>query len=162
MKLQKLIQKVNCGYRDYEFHVVYHAIHGFCTVDMSALYLDIIKDRLYTAPALSPERRSAQTVLYHILNALVRLMAPVLAFTSEEIWRYIPGDREGAISVQLTSMPEVVEEYLDEELDQKWERLLEVRGEVTRALETARRDKLIGNSWKPPLNCTPERSCTTF
>jgi len=146
MKLQKLIQKVNCGYRDYEFHVVYHAIHGFCTVDMSALYLDIIKERLYTAPALSPERRSAQTVLYHILNALVRLMAPVLAFTSEEIWRYIPGDREGAISVQLTSMPEVVEEYLDEELDQKWERLLEVRGEVTRALETARRDKLIGNS----------------
>ena len=73
-------------------------------------------------------------------------MAPVLAFTSEEIWRYIPGDREGAISVQLTSMPEVVEEYLDEELDQKWERLLEVRGEVTRALEAARRDKVIGNS----------------
>lgn len=146
LKLQKLIRKVTCGYRDYEFHVVYHAIHGFCTVDLSALYLDIIKDRLYTAPTRSPERRSAQTVLYHALSALARLLAPVLAFTSEEIWRYIPGDREGAISVQLTSMPEVVEEYLDEELDQKWERLLEVRGEVTRALEAARRDKVIGNS----------------
>ena len=73
-------------------------------------------------------------------------MAPVLAFTSEEIWRYIPGNKEGAISVQLTGMPGVVEEYLDEELDLKWERLLEVRGEVTKALETARRDKVIGNS----------------
>ena len=162
LKLQKLIRKVTCGYRDYEFHVVYHAIHGFCTVDLSALYLDIIKDRLYTAPTRSPERRSAQTVLYHALSALARLLAPVLAFTSEEIWRYIPGDREGAISVQLTSMPEVVEEYLDEELDQKWERLLEVRGEVTRALEAARRDKVIGNSLEAAVELYAGETCTTF
>jgi isoleucyl-tRNA synthetase len=146
LKLQKLIHKVTGGYRDYEYHVVYHAIHGFCTIDMSALYLDIIKDRLYTSPARSLERRAAQTVLYDVLDVLARLLVPVLAFTSEEIWRYIPGDRGGAVSVQLTGMPEVVEEYLDDELDQKWERLLELRGEVTRVLETARRNKVIGNS----------------
>ncbi|MCL6635213.1 MAG: class I tRNA ligase family protein, partial [Peptococcaceae bacterium] len=145
-RLQKLIRRVLGAYRDYEYHVVYHAVHTFCTVDMSALYLDMIKDRLYTAPARSAARRAAQTVLYEVLAALVRLLAPVLAFTSEEIWRYVPGDRGGAVSVQLAEMPEVKEEYLDEELDQKWERLLAVRGEVTRALEAARRDRVIGNS----------------
>jgi len=145
-RLQKLIRRVLQAYRDYEYHVVYHAIHSFCTIDMSALYLDIIKDRLYTAPARSAGRRAAQTVLYETLYALVRLLTPVLAFTAEEIWRYVPGDKGGAVSVQLTDMPEVREECLDEELDQKWERLLAVRGEVTRALEAARRDKVIGNS----------------
>ncbi|NPV72748.1 MAG: isoleucine--tRNA ligase [Pelotomaculum sp.] len=146
VRLQKLIQKVIAAYRNYEYHVVYHAVHGFCVVDMSALYLDIIKDRLYTAPARSTARRAAQTVLYEVLVALVRLIAPVLAFTSEEIWQYVPGDKGGAISVQLTDMPEVKEEFLDDELEERWERLLAVRGEVTRALEAARREKLIGNS----------------
>lgn len=145
VKLQKLIRRVVDAYRSYEYHVVYHSIHSFCTVDMSALYLDIIKDRLYTMPARSSERRAAQTVLYEVLTALVRLLAPVLAFTSEEIWRHVPGGK-GAVSVQLADMPDVNEEYLDEELDQKWERLLAVRGEVTRALEAARREKMIGNS----------------
>ena len=146
LRLQKLIRRVLDAYRDYEYHVVYHAIHSFCTVDMSALYLDIIKDRLYTSPADSAARRAAQTVLYEVLVVLVRLMAPVLAFTSEEIWRYVPGDKGEAVSVQLTDMPEVNEKYLDDELERKWERLLTVRGEVTKVLETARRDKLIGNS----------------
>lgn len=146
LKLQKLVRRVLAGYQDYEFHVVHHAIHGFCTVDMSALYLDMIKDRLYTAPAASKERRAAQTVLYETLDILVRLLVPVLAFTSEEIWRYLPGDKGAAVSVQLAEMPEVKEEYLDDELEQKWESLLTVRGEVTKALEIARRNKVIGNS----------------
>jgi isoleucyl-tRNA synthetase len=146
IKLHKMIRRVLEAYRNYEYHLVYHSIHGFCTVEMSALYLDIIKDRLYTAPARSPARRSAQTVLYMVLDALVRLLAPILAFTAEEIWRYVPGNKGGLPSVQLAAMPEVNEECLDEELDRKWERLLAVRGEVTRALEAARRDKVIGNS----------------
>jgi isoleucyl-tRNA synthetase len=145
-RLQKLVQKTTSAYFDYEYHVVYHAIHDFCTIDMSALYLDIIKDRLYTMPAASIERRAAQTVMYDALSALVRLLTPVLAFTAEEIWRHMPGDNSGLDSVQLAEMPEVVEDYLDLELEQKWERLLSVRGEVTKALEEARRDKLIGNS----------------
>ncbi|NLI12863.1 MAG: isoleucine--tRNA ligase [Peptococcaceae bacterium] len=145
-RLQKLVRKATAAYRDYEYHVVYHTIHDFCTIDMSALYLDIIKDRLYTMPAASSERRAAQTVMYDVLSVLVRLLAPVLAFTSEEIWRHMPGDKGGLASVQLAEMPEAVEEYLDPELEQKWERLLAVRGEVTKALEAARRDKLIGNS----------------
>ncbi len=145
-RLQKLIQKVTAGYQDYEYHVVYHAIHSFCTVDMSSLYLDIIKDRLYTMPAASKERRAAQTVMYEILSALVRLLAPVLTFTTEEIWRHMPGAGAGPASVQLAEMPETAIEYIDIELEEKWERLLAVRGEVTKALESARRDKVIGNS----------------
>jgi isoleucyl-tRNA synthetase len=152
MKLQKLVQRVLGAYRDYEYHVVYHAVHGFCAIDMSALYLDIIKDRLYTAPARSTARRAAQTVLYEVLTVLVRLLAPVLAFTSEEIWRYVPGPKGDAVSVQLTDMPGVKEEYLDDELEQKWERLLAVRGEVTKVLEASRRDKVIGNSLEAAVN----------
>jgi len=162
LKLQKLIQRVIAAYRDYEYHVVHHAVHGFCTVDMSALYLDIIKDRLYTAPARSTERRAAQTVLYEVLTALVRLLAPVLAFTSEEIWRYVPGDKEGVISVQLADMPEVKEEYLDGELEQKWGRLLDVRGQVTKVLEMARRDKVIGNSLEASVNLYADEELYSF
>ncbi|MFZ5648428.1 MAG: isoleucine--tRNA ligase [Bacillota bacterium] len=146
MKLQKAVGRVLSAYRDYEFHVVYHAIHNFCTVDMSALYLDIIKDRLYTAAPSSKERRAAQTVLYEVLNALVRLLAPVLAFTSEEIWRYVPKNGDAPESVQLCDMPEVNEDYLDAELEKKWDSLLDIRAVVTRALEVARKDRVIGNS----------------
>ena len=159
LRLQKLIQKVTAGYRDYEYHVVYHAIHSFCTVDMSSLYLDIIKDRLYTMPAASKERRAAQTVMYEILSALVRLLAPVLTFTTEEIWRHMPGGRAGLVSVQLAEMPEVMEEYIDVELEEKWERLLAVRGEVTRALESARRDKVIGNSLEAAVDLYLAKNC---
>ncbi|OAT81777.1 isoleucine--tRNA ligase [Desulfotomaculum copahuensis] len=146
LRLHRMIGRVLDAYREYEYHVVYHAVHGFCTIDMSSLYLDMIKDRLYTSPAASQQRRAAQTVLYRILHVLVRLLAPVLAFTTEEIWLYVPREKDLPVSVQLTDMPEVNEDYLDAGLEQKYERLLAVRAEVTRALETARRDKLIGNS----------------
>lgn len=146
MRLQKVVERVLAGYRDYEYHVVYHAIHNFCTVDMSSLYLDIIKDRLYTAAPSSRERRAAQTVMHGVLDALVRLLAPVLAFTSEEIWRYIPNSGDKPVSVQLCDMPQVQSQYIDPDLERKWDRLLELRAVVTRALEAARRDKIIGNS----------------
>jgi len=146
LRLQKMTDRVLTAYRYYEYHVVYHAIHNFCTVDMSALYLDIIKDRLYTSAPGSRARRSAQTVLYEVLYSLVRLLAPVLAFTSEEIWRYVPKNGDMPVSVQLCDMPGVNEDYLDPALEKKWDRLLDLRAVVTRALEAARQEKLIGNS----------------
>ncbi|OPY57201.1 MAG: Isoleucine--tRNA ligase [Pelotomaculum sp. PtaU1.Bin035] len=162
LKLQKLTRRVIAGYQNFEYHVVHHAIHGFCTVDMSALYLDIIKDRLYTEAPRSNGRRAAQTVMYEVLTTLVRLLVPVLAFTSEEIWRYVPGDKGGAASVQLTDMPEVNELYIDDELDQKWERILAVRGEVTKVLEAARRGKVIGNSLEAYVDLYAEEELYAF
>lgn len=143
-RLQRLIERVRAGYENYEFHIVYHAIHNFCAVDLSAIYFDISKDRLYVSLPASRERRAAQTVMYYIIDALVRLLAPVLAFTTEEIWRYLPGERPR--SVQLTDMPGVEQRYLDEALAERWEKLLEVREKVTKALEVARQQKVIGHS----------------
>ncbi len=146
LKLHKLIQRVTDAYKNYEFHTVYHSIHNFCAVEMSAFYLDICKDRLYVLAPNDPSRRAAQTVIYETINALVRLLVPVLAYTSEEIWSYIPKPKGSPISVQLTSMPVVNKTYLNEELESKWEKLLAVRGEVAKALEVARQEKIIGNS----------------
>lgn len=146
LKLHKLIKRVLDAYRNYEFHVVYHAVHNFCAVDMSAFYLDVVKDRLYTSLPDSRERRAAQTVMYEMVNSLVRLLTPVLAFTSEEIWKYIPKQANDPASVQLCDMPPVKNEYIDEELDAKWERILKIRDEISKALEAARKDKVIGHS----------------
>jgi isoleucyl-tRNA synthetase len=146
LRLQKLTARLREAYAGYEFHVVFHTLHNFCAVDLSSLYLDILKDRLYTAPASSPERRAAQTALHKILDAMVRLMATILSFTAEEVWELLPGARKRAESVHLALFPEVEPRYLDEALEAKWNRLLEVRGEVSKALEIARKEKLIGNS----------------
>jgi len=146
LKLHKLINRVLEAYRNYEFHVVYHAVHNFCAVDMSAFYLDIIKDRLYTTVPSSVERRAAQTVMYEIINSLVKLLTPVLAFTTEEIWRYIPKAEQDEASVQLCEIPTVSEQYLDEELEAKWDKIIKFRDETAKALEGARKDKVIGHS----------------
>ena len=146
-KGQKLLEKVVGAYRDYEFHILFYAIHHFCVVDMSNFYLDVIKDRLYTYKSDSRERRAAQTVMYKLLSDLVRLIAPVLSFTAEEIWQYMPGDpSKREVSVQLEEFPEVNGEYIDNELEEKYQRILDVRYEVSRALERARTDKVIGHS----------------
>ncbi|MFC1813370.1 isoleucine--tRNA ligase, partial [Thermodesulfobacteriota bacterium] len=145
-KLQELIEKGIKSYDTFEFHVIYHALHNYCTLDLSAFYLDILKDRLYTSPSDSVARRSAQTVLHIHLDALARLMAPILAFTAEEIWDFMP-EREGKEkSVHLTSLPEINESWKDEKLAKTWKRILEIRGEVTKALEEARVSKRIGHS----------------
>ncbi len=146
LKMHRMIQRVDKGYRDYEYHAVYHAIHHFCTVDMSAQYLDIAKDRLYCEEAGSMVRRSAQTVMHQSLQALVRLLAPILTFTTEEIWRHLPKEAGALESVQLVDMPMFDEKYLDPLLEEKWGRLMKIRGVVTRALEKARQEKVIGNS----------------
>ena len=147
-RLQKLIQKVRGCYEEYEFYAIYHAVNNFATVDLSAFYHDVLKDRLYTSAADSPERRSAQSAMFAVLHSLVRLMAPILSFTAEEVWDHIPDFEGKTESVHLADMPQVDESLMDEELAARWERLLEVRSAATKALETARREKVIGH----PLN----------
>ena len=142
-KLGGLTERVLKAYDDYEFHVLYHAVHNFCAVEMSAFYLDVLKDRLYTAPAGSLARRSAQTTMFIILDTLTRLMAPVLSFTAEEIWGYLPGER--AASVHLDRFPQLDGSLCDPALEARFDQLLAVRGEVSKLLEQARTAKLIGS-----------------
>ena len=142
-RLARLVDRVRRAYEEYQFHIVFHSVHNFCAVDLSALYLDVIKDRLYTSLPDDPRRRAAQTTCYDIFAALTRLMAPILTFTAEEAWRYGPGPRSE--SVHLERFPEVPLEWLDDTLKAEWDRLLEVRREVAKALETARAQKLIGS-----------------
>ncbi len=144
LKLQRLIDRVTDAYENYEFHVVYHAIHNFCAVDMSSIYLDIIKDRIYTAKADSSARRSAQQVMYEIIHALARMLTPILAYTTEEIWQYLPHDAQ-ELSVQLAGWPLSKKIYLDTELENKWEKILTIRELVAKPLEKARQEKLIGH-----------------
>ncbi len=150
-KLHKLIKRVTEAYENYEFHTVYHSIHNFCAVDMSAIYLDIIKDRVYTAKAQSMERRSAQTVIFEIITALVKMLTPILAFTTEEIWQYLPYKNK-AETVQIAGWPELKAEYIDSDLEAKWDKILEVRDFVAKPLEEARRAKLIGHSLDAQVN----------
>ncbi|RXE58445.1 isoleucine--tRNA ligase [Acetivibrio mesophilus] len=147
MKLNGLIKKVNDAYEKYEFHLMFHAIHNFCVVDMSNFYLDIIKDRLYTSKPDSKERRAAQTAMYEILESLVKMLAPVLAFTSEEVWQFMPHkNANDPESVQLNYWPEINVKYEDSALKEKWDRIIEIRDVVSKALEIARTDKIIGHS----------------
>jgi isoleucyl-tRNA synthetase len=147
LKVNKLVEKVLRHYRKHEYHMLYHAIHNFCVVDMSNFYLDIIKDRLYVENSEDEKRRAAQTVMYEILDAMVKLLAPVLAFTSEEIWDYMPHRRSDDLeSVLLNGVPEVREKYNNNELEVKWDKIIDIREDVSKALEIARTDKVIGHS----------------
>jgi isoleucyl-tRNA synthetase len=144
-RLQHLIEKVRSAYDSYEFHVIYHSLYNHCTTELSSFYLDILKDRLYTSRPASIERRSAQTVMYLHLDAMARIMAPVLCFTAEEIWRFMPGNHNPAQSIHMAALPEVNPSFKDADLAEKWAQILAVRSEVTRALEEARVAKLIGH-----------------
>jgi isoleucyl-tRNA synthetase len=115
-------------------------------VKLSAFYLDVIKDRLYVNVSSSAGRRSAQTVLHLILSAMVRMIAPVLPFTAEEIWQKMPSEKGRQQSVHFASFPQVQEQWLDEALSARWERLMAVRDEVLKVLEILRKRKVIGNS----------------
>ncbi len=143
-RLGRLITRVEKAYGEYSFHTVFHSVHNFCAVDLSAQYLDIIKDRLYTSAADDPRRRAAQTACYDIFSALARLMAPILTFTSEEAWGHLPGRRSESVHLEL--FPEVPREWVDERLERQWERLLEVRREIAKALESARQQGSIGSN----------------
>jgi isoleucyl-tRNA synthetase len=148
MKLGHLITNVGQAYQDFDFRQIVHELDYFCSVDMSAVYLDILKDRLYTFRKDSPARRGSQTVLLDILAALTKLMAPILSFTAEEIWRMLPdsGCQEGRPSVHLASFPVATPQRDTAALKERWERLLYIRTVVQGALEMQRREKVIGSS----------------
>lgn len=144
-RLHTVVKRCLKAYDDYEFHVIYHTLHNFCVVDLSSFYLDIIKDRLYTSPADSEGRKDAQTSMSLILDALVKIMAPILPFTAEEIYTHmsIGGDRKE--SVHLEDMVALDDSWEDKDLAVKWEAIRGLRAEVTKALEEARKAKLIGH-----------------
>ncbi|HCY85081.1 MAG TPA: isoleucine--tRNA ligase [Desulfobacteraceae bacterium] len=152
-RLHAVVKRCRTAYDEYEFHVIYHTLHNFCVVDLSSFYLDIIKDRLYTSPSGATERRDAQTAMAMILDALVKIMAPILPFTADEIYTHMPMD-EGARkeSVHLEDMVALNEDWENPELAGKWEKIRTLRGEVTKALEEARKAKLIGH----PLDASVE------
>ena len=139
--------------------MVYHAIHNFCVVDMSNFYLDIIKDRLYCEPAHSVQRKAAQTAMYRILNGLTRLVAPILAFTSEEIWKSMPHEAgDDAESVYYNQMPKARETRPDDAFQSKWDTIYRIREDVKKALEIKRVEKTIRASLeaKVTLYCDGE------
>lgn len=158
MHMQLLKKEVSAAYESYDFHVLYHAIHNFCSVEMSSYYLDILKDRLYAYKADSFERRSAQTAMYEIMLDLVVMIAPVLSFTMEEVWQFMKKPASMPESVFMMPWPECKEEYIDEALESKWDNFIEIRSEITRVLEGARRAKTIGHSLdaKVELHATGE------
>jgi isoleucyl-tRNA synthetase len=143
--MDKLVRRVTKAYEDYEFHVVFHAVHNFCTVDLSNIYFDVLKDKLYCNTPNDLERKAAQTVLYQLINTLVAMLSPVLAFTSEEIWGYIKKDGQ-AESVQLLDWPSSNDLYINDELEARMDKILVLREVVTKALEEARVKKVIGHS----------------
>jgi isoleucyl-tRNA synthetase len=146
MRLGELIPRVTNAYEEFEFHSIFHALNNFCSVDMSAIYLDILKDRLYTFHKDSPLRRSSQTVLLEIVVALTKLMAPILSFTAEEIWRMLPGKANDTLSVHMSALPKANARWADTALSERWAKLLASRQSVQGVLEAARRDKVIGAS----------------
>ncbi len=147
MRLNQLAAQVNHAYKAYEFHDAFHKIHNFCVVDLSNFYLDVLKDRLYVEKAASPTRRAAQTVIYRLLNTLTRMLAPILAFTAEEIWSFMPhGSGDDAESVLFNEIPKAGFFTEDSGFLAKWERIHALRNDVKKALEIARTEKIIGGS----------------
>jgi isoleucyl-tRNA synthetase len=141
----QVVERVRRAYEDYEFHLAFHRLHQFCAVEMSALYLDILKDRLYVSRADSRARRSAQSTLWEILRGLTLLMAPLLSFTAEEVWEQLAGGNQPE-SVHLAAFPAPPPGFPDEALLGKYDLLLQVRGEINRALEEARKDKRLATA----------------
>ncbi|MDH7570201.1 MAG: class I tRNA ligase family protein, partial [Armatimonadota bacterium] len=137
-RLQEVIERVTAAYDTYRFHRAYHELHNFCAVDLSAFYLDMLKDRLYASPAASKERRAAQTVLYEVAVALCVMLAPVLVHTADEAWTHLPPLGGRPESVHLAEFPVVNEALRDCALASRWEQLLAVREQVMKALEEAR------------------------
>jgi len=145
----KLVKLCLEAYDEYEFHIVYHAINKFCTIELSKLYIDITKDRLYVERADSQKRRSGQSALYFVLSVITRLLAPIISFTAEEIWKAMPHAEDDKLeSVFLNDMPRYSKAFADETaaLTAKWDKLFEYRDDVMKALELARAEKLIGKS----------------
>jgi len=140
--LQKQIQQ---HYEKYQFHTIYHLIHNFCILGLGSSYLDIIKDRQYTSKSDSHARKSAQTAMYHIAEALVRWITPILSFTAHEAWQHIPGDRTQSIFTQQWYDLERFKSY-GEITDSDWNGILEIKEKISKELEELRNNKEIGSS----------------
>ena len=162
-KLNKLIEQCIDAYDRFEFYQVYHAINRFCVVDMSNFYLDVLKDRLYCDGTKSDSRRAAQTTMFIILDSLVRLLAPILAYTSDEIWKFMPHKAsDDARAVMLNDMPKQVEISVDAAFVERWDRIHALRDDVQRALEVARKNKLIGKSLEASVTLYCEGELKAF
>jgi isoleucyl-tRNA synthetase len=153
LRTVELARKLRAWYEEFAFHKVYHSIMDFCVVDLSAVYFDVLKDRLYTSAATSRKRRSAQTAIWRIAEALVRLTAPIMSFTADEIWQYLPQVSGRAEGVHLAVFPTDdditggrVDAAESSRISARWETLLSVRSEALKALEEARNAKAIGSS----------------
>ncbi len=163
IKLNELIDKVKAGYDAFEFHQVYHAIHNFCVVDMSNFYLDVLKDRLYTEKADSTQRRAAQTTMYIILDSLTRMIAPILAYTSDEIWKFMPHNSDSDAShVIFNDMPEKVVVDCDADFADKWDKIHELRDTVKKSLEVVIKDKTIRSSLEASVTLKANKQMYEF
>ncbi|MFC1559819.1 isoleucine--tRNA ligase, partial [Candidatus Margulisiibacteriota bacterium] len=140
LRLQRLVEKVHKAYDEFEFHIVFHSVHAFCVNDLSSFYFDVIKDRLYCENKSGNLRRSSQTAMNEILTTMVKLLAPVLSFMSEDLWRHITKGKE---SVFLQDIPTANKDYLDKNLEERWDELLDIKTEVNKIVEEARAKKLI-------------------
>jgi isoleucyl-tRNA synthetase len=151
VRAEDLVKRCLEFYSQYAFHKVYRAIYDFATTDLSAVYFDVAKDRLYTAGPMSAARRSAQTALYRLNLALVRLLAPILSFTSEEVWKHLKSGTAGIESVHIANFPEPAELTHGLSAEQReqagdWDQLVPVRDQVLKMLDAAREDRVIGSS----------------
>ncbi len=156
-KLNSLIEKVKLAYENFDFHIVYQSVRNFCVVDMSNFYLDIIKDRLYCEKYNSHIRRSSQTTMFIIIDCITKILAPILSFTCEEIWQYMPhSSKDDSSSVYLNDMTESIELNLSDEFIKKWDTIYSIREEVQKAMEIKRADKVIGSS----LECNVILHCS--
>lgn len=143
-ELNKFTKDVLAAYDNFEFYKIYHLVHNFCVVELSSLYLDVSKDILYVNKKNSHERRCIQTVMAQVLDNMLKLLAPILPFTTEEAWQCIPYKKEN--SIHLSKMPKVNKDNMDEQIEVKWAKILQLREEVSKVLENKRKDKIIGHS----------------
>ena len=146
-RLDELNNKCKDAFDKFEYHIIFHAIHNFCVVDMSNFYLDVLKDRLYVEKADSETRRAAQTTIYKVLDTLTLLLAPIISFTANEIWQFMPHDASrNAENVILNDYPSLTGVNVDDGFAAKWEKLHTLRDDVKKAIENARNQKIIGAS----------------
>jgi len=138
--------KICEAYADYDYPTIFQLVNSFATVDLSAFYVDVTKDRVYTFAAKSRERRSAQTAMYTIVDGLARLVAPILTFTSDELWRHLPGTRDESVHIAIFPAGPDLAAFVDAPLIERWTRLIAVRDRVLAAIEPLRKDKKIGSS----------------
>lgn len=157
-KLNELIDKVAKAYEVYEFHQIYHNIYNFCVTNLSALYMDIQKDNLYCNEAGLNKRRSCQTAMWHIVSVLNKMLSPILSFSMEDVYTYIPGPKKE--SIFLESFPERIQLENDTKIVEKFEGLLKLRDEVNNQLEQMRKDKIIGSSLESKVEITSIEALT--